>query len=148
MREIKFRGLRIDGEGWVYGFYIRDEDGLPLIRVHYSVSDGPDEPGYNAFADVEVNPDTVGQYTGKQDSEGVDIYEGDIIRFTDEYESFDIGKQFTGSVAYGEGSFFLLSRKGKKQPIQLWNDGTFEHYSMELLCTENSGKVTGNIHQP
>lgn len=62
MREIKFRGKRLDNGEWVYGDLFR-MNGFPYIY-----------PGH-----YEVIPDTVGQFTGLLDKNGKEIYEGDIV---------------------------------------------------------------------
>ena len=66
MREIKFRGLTIEGNKMVYG-------DLLLYRVYPVIFDEDKEQH-------EVDATTVGQYTGLQDKNGKEIWEGDIVK--------------------------------------------------------------------
>jgi len=65
MRTIKFRGLRVDGKGWVCGHYYDDEIQSFIIS------------GINTY---EVIPESVGQFTGKLTINEMKIYEGDLIK--------------------------------------------------------------------
>ena len=65
MREIKFRGLRTDGKGWVYGDLLCNWT-TPMIL---SDADG------NEYS---IIPSSVGQFVGLKDKNGKDIYEGDL----------------------------------------------------------------------
>lgn len=83
MREILFRGKRIDNGEWVEGYYAIKGKGTDLER-HYIISSTFDSntkayPFY--FTDIEVGPETVCQYTGLTDKGSRKIWENDIIRY-------------------------------------------------------------------
>ena len=119
MREIKFRGKRLDNGKWLYGSllvsHFKDDKKERYFITQFS--------GNYTF-EHEVNPATVGQFTGLKDKNGREIYEEDIL--------FDESGVYA-VVCYSMGTFCVDFGEGFD--LQYFTDGIHE------ICD-----VVGNIH--
>ena len=133
MREIKFRGFNRKNNVWLYGFYQQNRG------AHFVV---PDEFATGKeWDDYEIDPGTLGQYTGLTDKNGKRIFEGDIVECVswNEYFSKD-GKPMEPFrrkmfVDYRKGGFKMVEPMPEPMKDNEW----------DIICNGDI-VVIGNIH--
>lgn len=135
MREILFRGKLTDSDEWVYGFYFYDTSTETGNMISFDDARGDC---------YEVIPQTVGQYTGLKDKNGVMIFEGDIVSFEHD------------KVIYTDDPFVKTKKYRRNYAIEFVN--TFSTYGLRFRnkaihfpckCSTlrmHDVEVIGNIH--
>lgn len=137
MREILFRGKRIDNGEWVCGYYICKQDPL-LPGIDTNVIVTFDENSMSVWN--KVDPATVGQDTGLTDKNGKKIFEGDIVRYI-----YEPGEGFWNvnqlSVVVWEHTGFRLDGIIGTNKFALLTG-----WLVSVPCNKNFFEVIGNVH--
>ena len=118
MREILFRGKKNNSGEWVYGNLFNPDKadtptqicmGTHIVRICY-----------------EIDPKTVGQYTGLTDKNGKKIFEGDIVKYS---------TNKVGIINYGTACFSVHDIKSRNNP------------ALDIIFADYSNvEIIGNIY--
>ena len=145
MREILFRGKRLDNGEWAEGYLYEHEPALVGI---VSENDVPEPSKWfiarTGFADwnmprpvefVEVDPSTVSQYTGLLDKNGKKIFEDDVCRFRE----WGNGEMCWSGKVHFEHQQFMISGGPNKECETMFE------LCLSRFISENI-EVIGNVH--
>lgn len=125
MREILFKAKRKDNGEWIEGYYVYCRKRHYILQV-LNKAIGFDEREYEW---VEVDPDTICQYTGLTDKNGKKIWENDILRIGENAKLMVSWHHFKAS--------WVLSKKG-------WMYNHFFGESVEPEDVEAVGNIFDN----
>lgn len=142
MREILFRGKRTENDEWVFG----DLRHIFYGECYPHIVDNSNGLN-NSVCGLEVDPATVGQFTGLTDRNGVKIFGGDIVAVK-VYNS-SIFENYKVVWFVGNGGFHLFRPKREKMDVG-WDAKRGEiGYGTDLndlVIRQRMVEVIGNVH--
>lgn len=128
MRDIEFRGKRVSDDKWIYG-YMADMESINNVNEVATPCE-------------EVDPDTIGQWTGLYDTYGKKIYEDDIVECVswNEYFSDGTGKPMEPFrrrmyIKFTKGAFKMVESMPHPMTDNEWD-----------IIYNGDVEVIGNIH--
>lgn len=121
IESIKFKAKRLDGKGWVCGYFYEENGNTYIIENRQK------ESMLNRNVTCEVDPSTICQFTGLKDCEKKEVWEGDILEGNSKAE-----------IIFDQGAFLIHSKDDNDKEIfhSLFN---YIEWNGNITC-----KVVGN----
>lgn len=131
MRENKYRGRRLDNGEWEHGDLVQfgQKCYTPCKCAIIPGTASGSDPLCKILFDYEVDPATVGQFTGLKDKSGREIWEDDVMRFITEF-----GETMTSEVAFMDGFFYVQGEDDD------------DIYGIPYAVESMNAEIIGNIH--
>lgn len=144
-REILFKGKRVDNDEWVVGDLIHRQiwsTHLTIIRVS--------DDGFDHYEEYEVQPETVGQFTGLHGMTNFkDIFEGDILKIISSVKGeIDDYTRFCKSVNREDYAVVLRDNKTGGYKLKVYHEGKYKRIAKFAVghLIVYKAEVIGNIY--
>lgn len=131
-REIKFRGkAKLDGKWWFGNLVSKDTRGRTQIN----------NPDYGGCFDID--PNTIGQFTGLYDKNGKEIYEGDIV-----YIRMNDGSDCNCVIGYDINNlaFGIMDEYAYRSMLDGYRKDYDNEFMLRLYKDSRIFEVIGNIY--
>ena len=134
MREIVFRGKRAKDGKWVDGSLFSSMTGQKFIRWEVE-----DDGAIEEIVQYEVNPETIGQFTGLTDKNGKRVFEGDIV-------CADTGRRWFNGICTDYTQYVVVVYNSQKARFEILGKLGESHKALDQVIDKCSATVVGNIH--